>query len=112
MTYVNARLPQILWISEYEADVEADFLRFYGVYDYDEVDAQKFLRLASRLFAYEGVMTARYAAEREKPGGETTTVATNKYQRDKMYKEANVQRKEVAVQGKGYLEDKLKGPTL
>ena len=54
-----------MWVLEYEYDLEADFLRFYGIKDYARMPSAKFFRLATRVFAYDGVMTARLTKMQE-----------------------------------------------
>lgn len=53
----------------YLADVESDFSVFHRVDDIGEMEAARFFRLALRLTAYEGVLTARRLAEQERDGG-------------------------------------------
>lgn len=60
---MRKRLGEILWVVAHLADLEADFLRFYGIHDMFELEARKFFRLAARVTAYGGVMTARQMEE-------------------------------------------------
>lgn len=48
-------------------DLEADFLRFYGIdiNQTDTLEAARFFRLAARLAVYEGMLTARIREEQE-----------------------------------------------
>ena len=83
--------------------------------DYEETESKRFLRLANRLLAFEGVLTARYLKENESGGGSNTqsTKIDNKYKRQKLYREANIKTSQVEVSGPDYLQDKLaQGPTL
>lgn len=56
----------MIWVVDHLADLEADFLRFYRIEDFFELDGPRFFRLASRVFAFGGVMAARLEEEREK----------------------------------------------
>lgn len=40
-------------------EIEADFMSFYGVRDFEEVDGPKFLRLASNLIYREGAVKGK-----------------------------------------------------
>ena len=51
-----------MWVRDYLADLEADFLAWYGVEDMLALPGPKWLRLCYRLFAYGGVMTKRAEA--------------------------------------------------
>lgn len=55
----TARAADVAWIPRYILDLEADFARFYGELDPLTLPGPRFLRLASRLPAYDGVMRAR-----------------------------------------------------
>lgn len=61
-------MQQVLPFLEYWYDLEADFLRFYGIdiSDTGTVEAARFFRLASRLAVYEGMLTARIREEQER----------------------------------------------
>lgn len=55
-----------MWTLEYLDDLDADFLAWYGIdLEHDEISAPRFFALATRLFAYSGVMAARAENERE-----------------------------------------------
>jgi hypothetical protein len=60
-------------VLDHLGDLEADFLRFYGIHDMLALDGPRFFRLAYRVFAYQGVMTARYENERGDEPMETRT---------------------------------------
>lgn len=51
-------------------DLDADFRVFYRIDDMGSVPGPRFLALAMRVFAYQGVMAAR-AAERQETAGTT-----------------------------------------
>lgn len=56
-----------MWVLEYWDDIDADFLRFYGI-DLTKagaVEPPRFFRLAYRLPAYEGVLSSRIQEEKE-----------------------------------------------
>lgn len=55
-----------MWVIDHVDDLESDFSVFHRVDDLHALPAARFFRLAARIFAYEGVMTARYVAETEK----------------------------------------------
>lgn len=44
-------------------EVEADFMSFYAVRDFEEVDGPKFLRLASRLIYREGAVKGKIQSD-------------------------------------------------
>lgn len=54
-----------MWVLGYLNDLESDFSAFHRVDDIYEMDGPRFFRLAVRLPAYDGVMRARLANERE-----------------------------------------------
>lgn len=51
-------------------DLDADFRVFYRIDDMEVLPGPRFLALALRVFAYQGVMAARVAAQQDK--GTTT----------------------------------------
>jgi hypothetical protein len=51
-------------MADHEADLEADFLRFYRI-DQTRLDGPHWVRLAQRVAAYGGVMTRRIEQRRE-----------------------------------------------
>lgn len=59
----------------YWDDLDADFLRFYGIdiSDPTKIEAARFFKLAVRLFAYDGVLSARVRSEQESQGKKTPT---------------------------------------
>lgn len=69
VTTLKERIDQIVWVPEYLDDLEADFLRFYGIYDIYDMEGPRFFKSAVRLLAYGGVMTARAQYESEKASG-------------------------------------------
>ena len=68
------RLAEVMWVIDHEADIDADFLAIYGI-DLEQVDisGRRYLALAHRLTAYQGVMAARVEEEREQQQPITTT---------------------------------------
>ncbi len=54
-----------MWVLDHLGDLESDLSRFHRVEDIYDLDGPRFFRLAGRIFAYEGVMAARVASERE-----------------------------------------------
>jgi hypothetical protein len=57
-------------------EIEADFMSFYGVRDFEEVDGPKFLRLASKLIYREGAIKGKIQydlQELEENGGTAPT---------------------------------------
>lgn len=57
-----------MWVLDHLADLEADFMVFYRIDGMDEIErltGPRFLSLALRVFAYQGVMTARAMAQQE-----------------------------------------------
>lgn len=60
-------MSEIIWVLEYLDDIDADFLRFYGIdlSQDDPVASARFFKLAYRLPAYQGVISARIDQERE-----------------------------------------------
>jgi hypothetical protein len=59
-----------MWVLDYIADLEADFLVFYRIEDIESLTGPRFLSLAMRVFAYQGVMAARAAAEQDTSGSQ------------------------------------------
>ena len=60
------RTEQIVWVPDYERDLDADFLALYGIdLEEDTISAKRYFALAHRLPAYQGVMAARVENERE-----------------------------------------------
>lgn len=53
------RASEVAWVTEHLGDLEADFMAFYGVDDMLALDGPRWLRLATRTVAYQGVMLAR-----------------------------------------------------
>lgn len=59
-------MAQVGWVIDYLPDLDADFLRFYGIdIGADALDGPRFLNLAQRVSAYGGVMAARAEEQRE-----------------------------------------------
>ena len=55
-----------MWTLEYLDDLDADFLAWYGIdLERDDISGPRFFTLATRVFAYSGVMAARAENERE-----------------------------------------------
>lgn len=68
-----ARMEEIMWTLEYEADIASDLSAFHRIDDPMTLDGPKYFQLAHRLSAYSGVMAARAEKmrqdEREGIGG-------------------------------------------
>jgi hypothetical protein len=54
-----------MWVLGHLDDLESDFSRFHRVEDIHSLPGPRFFRMASRIFAYDGVMSARVRAEQE-----------------------------------------------
>jgi len=52
-----------MWVVDHLEDLESDFSVFHRVDDLGTLDGPRFFRLALRIFAYDGVMAARLAAQ-------------------------------------------------
>lgn len=50
---------------EHLRDLDADFIRFYHIYDFYELPCDRFLDLANRLGVYQGVITLRIEQAQE-----------------------------------------------
>jgi hypothetical protein len=76
---VADRLAQVIWVLDHEADIDADFLAIYGIDLLEqEVSGPRYLALAHRLTAYQGVMAARVEEEREdRPAPSSTPTRTS-----------------------------------
>jgi hypothetical protein len=73
LVQAGERLEQVLWVLEHEADLDADFLAIYGIdLDSYDIDGPRYLALAHRLPAYQGVLAARVEAEREDTGASSS----------------------------------------
>lgn len=60
------RAGQTGWVLDHEADIDADFLAFYGLdLDTYPITGPRYLALAHRLTAYQGVMATRVENERD-----------------------------------------------
>ena len=64
---MTQRTREVAWVLDHLDDLEADFLRFYRL-DTDTLTGPRYFRLAHRVSAYGGVMTARVNAEQQQPG--------------------------------------------
>lgn len=75
-----------MWVSEYLDDLDTDFRVFYrfpadssapGIADgyFGKLSSARFFRMAERLFAFQGVMAARAAAEKDRKKGPAPTPA-------------------------------------
>jgi hypothetical protein len=73
------RLAQVMWALDHERDIDADFLAIYGIDLLEqEVSGPRYLALAHRLTAYQGVMAARVEEEREdRPAPSSTATRTS-----------------------------------
>jgi hypothetical protein len=60
-----------MWVLDHLPDLEADFLVFYriDISDPDVLTGPRFLSLALRVFAYQGVMAALAVAQQEEQAG-------------------------------------------
>jgi hypothetical protein len=58
-----------MWVLDHMDDLGADFLVFYRVEDIESLTGPRFLSLALRVFAYQGVMAARAMAQQETTSG-------------------------------------------
>lgn len=54
-----------MWVLDHLEDLDADFLAFYRIDGIESLTGPRFLSLALRVFAYQGVMAARATAEQE-----------------------------------------------
>jgi len=52
-----------MWVVDHLGDLESDLSVFHRVDDLHTLDGPRFFRLALRIFAYDGVMAARLAAQ-------------------------------------------------
>lgn len=62
-----ARAREIGWVRDHLADLESDFSRFHRVDDIYAMDGARFMRLAWRIAAYDGMMSRRIEAQNHKP---------------------------------------------
>jgi hypothetical protein len=61
----------VLWVLDHEADIDADFLACYGIdLATYPMPGPRYLALAYRLAAYQGVMAGRVAKEKEQQATE------------------------------------------
>lgn len=63
-----------MWVLDHLADLEADFLVFYRIEDIESLTGPRFLSLALRVFAYQGVMAALAAAQMDNGTSKGTEV--------------------------------------
>jgi hypothetical protein len=76
------RVEQVLWVVEYVDDLDADFLAIYGVDDMLALSGRRWLTLARRLDAYEGVMARRLRDLSQQPGGAATATTATEVRTD------------------------------
>lgn len=62
-----------MWILDHLDDLDADFRVFYRIDDIESLSGPRFMALALRVFAYQGVMAAR-AAEHDQPNNNSAGV--------------------------------------
>lgn len=55
----------MIWVLDYIEDLDADFLRFYRIDGFLEMDSVRFFSLALRLGFYDGVIAGRIRIEHE-----------------------------------------------
>lgn len=71
-----------MWVLDHLPDLEADFLVFYRVEDIESLTGPRFLSLALRVFAYQGVMAALAVAQQDnstsRNGTEVRQVESNR----------------------------------
>lgn len=61
---VIRRRAQLDWLLDHEDDIDADFLAIYGIdLEARDIGSRRYVQLAQRLPAFQGVMAARLAAE-------------------------------------------------
>jgi hypothetical protein len=58
-----------MWVLDHMDDLDADFRVFYRIDDIEDLSGPRFLALALRVFAYQGVMAARVADQQDTPYG-------------------------------------------
>ena len=56
-----------MWVLDHMEDLESDFSAIHRIDDITSLDGPRFLRMALRIFAYDGVMAARLREEAEDP---------------------------------------------
>ena len=57
-----------MWVFEYEDEIEADFIHFYGIYDIwtdERLDGPRYLRLAKQLVLYEGAVRRKMTIDHQ-----------------------------------------------
>lgn len=63
---MRRRFEQIGWIRFYLPDLESDFSRFHRITDIYSMPAPRFFAFARRIAAYDGILTRRFDALRER----------------------------------------------
>lgn len=71
----DARGAEVAWVPYYLRDLEADFVRFYRVWDMLALPGALWLRMASRVAVYGGVMQRRAEAAWERVEARTVAPA-------------------------------------
>lgn len=66
-----------MWVLDFLEDLESDFSVFHRVEDITILDGPRFFRLAHRIFAYSGVMTARFAEQEHKQSPQPQQIGTS-----------------------------------
>ncbi len=56
---------ECVWVLDHLQDLDADFIRFYRIYDFYELPFTRFFDLAVRTPAYGGVMAVRVEQAQE-----------------------------------------------
>jgi hypothetical protein len=60
------RRAQLDWLLDHGDDLDADFLAIYGIdLEQQDIGGRRYVQLAQRITAYQGVMAARVAAEQD-----------------------------------------------
>lgn len=68
-----------MWVLDHLDDLDADFRVFYRIDDVESLSGPRFLALALRVFAYQGVMAARVADQQGiSQGTEVKTVESTR----------------------------------
>lgn len=68
------RAYEVLWITNYDQDIHADFFAIYHIMDWESLDGPLFIALAERLPMYEGAVQSRMRLESSTEGTDPVAV--------------------------------------
>jgi hypothetical protein len=71
------RAYDVLWITKYLQDIQADFFAIYHIPDWESLDGPLFISLTERLPFYEGALQGRIKTENDTEEAPNTDTSSN-----------------------------------